>query len=397
MADTVAPSAVVAVTVTVDGPMGVGVGPEAVVQPTSAPAARTSKAKVKYIGTRRNCDARCRTAPSIPSMESRTVAMSHRVDVDHGPCPPIRGSDGAEPALPLFAGMALMVMTEFAAPASVPCAIVDGLGEHVAPVSVVGREQVIVTSAGSVAPEGVRFRFMVSANGVPATIGAGLGVPVPGVRLDMPTSGSVSVVFAAPPPRLVLGFLGFVTVSVRLPAFATTSSAAGTLMTSEVPAALAVPVSGVFSGAVLPRVTCVELLNPVPVMVICCAEVAPAISPRFGENADCVGTTLSTFVGASVADLSLLLASLGSATVAVFVTLGNAPGATDTVRVTVQFPPAAASAGPEYVHVTACPVAVHDHPPAVLPETNVRPAGKVSVTVMLPVVGPVPELVTLMV
>jgi hypothetical protein len=103
------------------------------------------------------------------------------------------------------------------------------------------------------------------------------------------------------------------------------------------------------------------------------------------------------FVTSAGDDLSVLFASLGSATVAVFVTLGNAPGATETVRVTVLLPPAAASAEPEYVHVTACPVAVQDHPPAVLPETNVRPAGKVSVTVMFPVVGPVPALVTLMV
>lgn len=218
-----------------------------------------------------------------------------------------------------------------------------------------------------------------------------------GAILCMPTSGNDCVVVAVPPPALDVGFLGLIAVIARLPAFASASSAGGTLIVNEVPAALAVPVSGVFSGAVLPRVTCVELLNPVPVMVICCAEVAPAISPRFGENADCVGTTLSMFVGASVADLSLLLASLGSATVAVFVTLGNAPGATDTVRMTVLFPPAAVSAGPEYVHVTACPVAVHDHPPAVLPETNVRPADTVSVTVTFPVVGPVPELVTLMV
>ena len=44
---TVAPSAVVAVTVMVEGPVGVGVGPDAVVQPTSAPAAITSSRSVK--------------------------------------------------------------------------------------------------------------------------------------------------------------------------------------------------------------------------------------------------------------------------------------------------------------------------------------------------------------
>jgi len=178
---------------------------------------------------------------------------------------------------------------------------------------------------------------------------------------------------------------------VTLPALA--KSLAGTVIVNDVPAALAVPVS----AGLLPRVTWVELLNPVPVNVICCGVTpVPTIRPALGENEDCVGTALSMLVE-SLADLSVDFESLGSATVAVFVTLGNAPGATETVRVTVLLPPAAASAGPEYVHVTACPVAVHDHPPAVLPETNVRPAGKVSVTVMLPVVGPVPELVTLMV
>src|ERR1019366_6959227 len=110
-------------------------------------------------------------------------------------------------------------------------------------------------------------------------------------------------------------------------------SAVGTLITSDVPAALAVPVSGVFNGAVVPSVTIVELLNPVPVIVICCAEVARAIKPRFGEKEACVGTALSMFVGASVDDLSLALPSLGSETVAPFVTLGNAPGATETVSV----------------------------------------------------------------
>jgi hypothetical protein len=43
-----APSAVVAVTVTVDGPVGVGVGPDMlVVQPTRAPDARTSSRRAR--------------------------------------------------------------------------------------------------------------------------------------------------------------------------------------------------------------------------------------------------------------------------------------------------------------------------------------------------------------
>jgi hypothetical protein len=78
VADTVAPSAVVAVTVTVDGPVGVGVGPDfAVVHPTRAPAARTSNTSPRYTGARRKGSVRCRTAPNIPSMDSRTAATSH--------------------------------------------------------------------------------------------------------------------------------------------------------------------------------------------------------------------------------------------------------------------------------------------------------------------------------
>jgi len=218
-------------------------------------------------------------------------------------------------------------------------------------------------------------------------------VPVWGAILCRPTSGKVWLA-DCPPPTFVVGFFGFVAKTVTVPlAGAVARSACGTVIVSEVPAAFAFPP---VSTTPL-KLTVVEALNPVPLSVICWSVVAPAIRPKEGENEDDrAGITLSMFVGASVADLSLLLASLGSATVAVFVTLGNAPGAAETVRVNVLFPPAAASAGPEYVHVTACPVAAHDQL-APAKEAKLRPAGKVSVTVMLPVVGPVPELVTLIV
>lgn len=212
-----------------------------------------------------------------------------------------------------------------------------------------------------------------------------------------PTSGNDCVEVATPPPRFEFGFLGLVTVSVNVPAFAAARYEVGTVMVSEVPAALAVPVSGVFSGVVLPKVTCVEPLNPVPVIVICCAVVAPAISPRFGVNEDCVGTMLSMFVASGAADLSVVFPSLGSATVALFVTLGNAPVATETVSVNELVPPAAESATPVYVHVTTCAFcapATQAQPEPVL-ETKLRPAGNVSVTTTFPLVGPVPPFVTL--
>jgi len=72
-----APSAVVAVTVMLDGPVGVGVVLDAVVQPTSAPAAKTSSTSARYAGARRKGTVRCRIVPHIPSMDRRTVATSH--------------------------------------------------------------------------------------------------------------------------------------------------------------------------------------------------------------------------------------------------------------------------------------------------------------------------------
>jgi hypothetical protein len=177
------------------------------------------------------------------------------------------------------------------------------------------------------------------------------GVPavtamVPGVEASCAatkaTSGKFRVVAAWPPPAFDVGFGGLKTLMVTVPALA--KSLAGTVIVNDVPAALAVPVS----AGLLPRVTWVELLNPVPVKVICWGVTpVPTIRPALGEKEDSAGFALSMFVMSGADDLSVLLESLGSATVAVFVTLGNAPGATETDRVTVLLPPAAASAGPE--------------------------------------------------
>ena len=147
----------VAVTVMLDGPVGVGVVWAVVVQPTSAPAAKTSSASVRYTGARRNGTVRCRIVPHIPSIDNRTVATSHSKEVDHGP-PPIHGEDVKDVVAPPVVGIALMVMIELAE--VVPCRIVAGLGVHVAPVSAVGKEQVMLTSAGSVEPDGVRLKFI---------------------------------------------------------------------------------------------------------------------------------------------------------------------------------------------------------------------------------------------
>jgi hypothetical protein len=154
--DTVAPSAVVAVTMMLEGPVGVGVVWAVVVQPTSPPAARTSSTSARYAGARRRGSVRCRTAPHIPSIDRNTVAKSHSKEVDHGPRPPVHGVDVEDP--PPEAGIALIEMIVLGD--VVPCGIVEGLGVHVAPGSPVGKEQAMLTSAGSAAPEGVRFKFI---------------------------------------------------------------------------------------------------------------------------------------------------------------------------------------------------------------------------------------------
>ncbi len=267
-------------------------------------------------------------------------AVSHRIYGVHGS----RLLPGGEIS-PAFVATAVMVSVDVALAAAVPAAIVAGFGVQVAPVSEDGTAQAIVTAAASDAPAGVIGTFTVIVAGVPAVTGSGL----PDVPLDpesarlKPTTGIVLLV-DVPPPFPLVGFAGFVIVTVTFPPVDT--SLAGTLTISVVPSVLAVPVSDA-----VPNVTLVELLKPTPVIVRVCADVAPATSPVLGENDVNVGVTLSMFVAASVADLSVVFESFGSLTVAEFVTLGNALGPTETVSVTVLFPPAAASAVPVYVHV----------------------------------------------
>lgn len=141
-----------------DGPVGVGVGPEVDVHPTSAPAASTSIPSVRYIGTRRNSPARCRTTDRIPIIASKMLPMNPTMWVVHGPRPAMSGMEGDDPAVPFLVGIALIVIIVLVA--VVPCARVAGLGAQVAPVRDDGKEHEIVTSAGSVAPDGLRLRFI---------------------------------------------------------------------------------------------------------------------------------------------------------------------------------------------------------------------------------------------
>jgi hypothetical protein len=80
--------------------------------------------------------------------------MSHSKDVDHGPCPPILGPDVEDPDDPPMVGTAVIEMTVLGD--VVPCVIVAGLGMHFNPAGEVGNEHAMLTSAGSVAPNGVR-------------------------------------------------------------------------------------------------------------------------------------------------------------------------------------------------------------------------------------------------
>src|SRR5262245_31733784 len=78
-------------------------------------------------------------------------------------------------------------------------------------------------------------------------------------------------------------------------------------------------------------------------------------------------------------------------TVAVLVTLGTAPAATLTVNVIVL--EALAASGPLFVHVATCSAALQVQP---VPNTVTTPSpvGSVSLTVIVPVVGVLPTLVT---
>ena len=96
-----------------------------------------------------------------------------------------------------------------------------------------------------------------------------------------------------------------------------------------------------------------------------------------------------TVVG-SDAELFPVATSPGVATAAEFVTLGTAATATLTVRV-IGLLLAPAASGPAVVQVTAWPTALQLHPVPV-PDTYVRPVGSVSVTVIVPVVGPDPTV-----
>jgi len=85
--------------------------------------------------------------------------------------------------------IAIIALNELAE--ELPWGIVAGFGVHFAPVSAAGKEQAIVTSPGSVAPVGDRERFICSVYGVPATIGAGFGVPLLGAKPARDTTGNV--------------------------------------------------------------------------------------------------------------------------------------------------------------------------------------------------------------
>src|SRR5215471_2779826 len=81
-------------------------------------------------------------------------------------------------------------------------------------------------------------------------------------------------------------------------------------------------------------------------------------------------------------------------TVAVLITLGTAAAATLTVNVIALG--AFTASGPLFVHVTTCRAAPQVQPVPV-PDTKPSPVGSVSLTVITPVVGVLPTLVTVIV
>jgi hypothetical protein len=261
-----------------------------------------------------------------------------------------------------------------------PAEAFTGFREHVVPVSVVGTVQAKLTSRGRADPAGFVVRSSFTIAGVPPMI-----CTVPGESWATEKSTIVTVWLPdVPPPVLVLGFFGFVTVTFTFPGVV--NCAAGMVIVREDPSADAVPPE----NGVAPKFKIVELFSPVPTIVTGVAG-EPAAIPSAGPTEVSVGTALSIFVR-SEDDLSFALESLGSATVAVFVTVGKAGGATATVSVTVLLPPPAS--GPGFVQVTVWPAALQVQP-APAPETKVIPAGSESVIVIVPVVAAVPLFVTL--
>jgi hypothetical protein len=210
-------------------------------------------------------------------MENRTVAMSHRVYVDHCPCPPIRGSDGAEPALPLLVGMALMVMVELADTAF--AGMDDGLAEHVAPVSDCGTVQATVSADGNGEFSGVVVKSIFTVAGVPAVTVIVPGVEASCVRV-MPTIWNCRA-DEVPPPGA-----GLVTVTLTAPAVAVSVAA--------IDAFTCVALTNVVVFAAPLKFNTEEELKFVPVTVR--VKAAPFVALA-GESEAAVGNGLFTVKG----------------------------------------------------------------------------------------------------
>ena len=97
----------------------------------------------------------------------------------------------------------------------------------------------------------------------------------------------------------------------------------------------------------------------------------------------------------SLAELLPVFVSPPPETDTLFVTLAGAVGETSTVSVIAEFAPTPSAV--LRMQVIVCPLALQFQGGLGPPESKVRPAGRVSVTVIGEVVAAVPELVTVMV
>ena len=125
----------------------------------------------------------------------------------------------------------------------------------------------------------------------------------------------------------------------------------------------------------------------------------PTVAPWFTAVTPSVFVMLRSAVGTTVvtSPALVLLPALPAGsppplTLAEFVTLGAAAAPTPAVSVIALVPPLAAM-DVALVQVTSWPTAEQLHPTPV-PETNVSPAGRLSVTVTVPAVAARPLLVT---
>ena len=183
-----------------------------------------------------------------------------------------------------------------------------------------------------------------------------------------------------PPPGA-----GLVTVTLGVPAVATSATV--------ICAVICVALTNAVVFAAPPKFTTEPVTKFVPLTVN--VNAAPPAVALVGEIVVMVGDGKFTVVG-SVAVFPVVPESLVVVTVAELIGVPAAAAATFTTKLNALVPLVAAIAA-ELVHVTVWETVTHDHTPELVLLLNDIPVGRVSVTVVVPVVGEPPVLDTVIV